>query len=315
MDLLLNDLSIHRQFQSIAEFQEAIQRIVEMRESAHRLGRRLYCHRNTVNRPIDASTTVFAALQTFTKDEKRSLLAWLTKHGPFWEDALEHSPDLVLEAGREIVTETAVGEAAYCAALGIDRRLVSFTPSQWESSPVTVTMSDNGSTGIPVANYWTQPDLETALQAAEPPISTWPQLEAVCRARFQMLRFSAECFRHLEGQPFVPGAANRIVSRLEILDRLMGAVDDSGHHTPEANWLLREHFNGERAWFSDSSITEKRDFRRELTFNHPARPGETMFCPWHGKVSNPPFRIHFSWPVPAGEPLYIVYVGRKITIH
>ena len=315
MDLLLNDLSIHQQFPSLAEFREAVRRIVAMRESASRLGRRLYCHHNTVNRHIDADAaiTVYDALQTFTRDEKRSLLTWLTKHGPFWEDSPEHSPNLWLEVNGEIVTETAVGEAAYCSAFGLDRRLVSFAPSQWERSPVTVTMSDNGSTGIPVANYWTPADLETALQAAEPPISDWRRLEAVCRAKFQRLHFSAECFRHLDGQPFVPGAADRILSRLAILDRLMGAVDDQGRRTSEGNRLLREHFTGERAWFSDSSISEKRDFRRELTFNHPGRPGESLFCPWHGKVSNPPFRVHFPWPVSAGEPLYIVYVGLKIT--
>lgn len=315
MDLLLNDLSIHRQFQSVAEFQEAIQRIVAMRDSAHRLGSRIYCRQDTVNRWINATTTVYAALQTFTRDEKSSLLAWLGKHGPFWEEAREHSPDLWLEAGGEVVTETAVGEAAYCAALGIDRRLVSFAPSQWESSPVTVTMLDNGATAISVANYWALSDLAAALQAAEPPIGTWRQLEAVCRARFQLLRFSAECFRPLEGQPFVPGAANHIRIRLAILDRLMGAVDDSGHHTPEANRLLQQHFTGAKAWFSDSSTTEKRDFEQQLTFPHPDKLGETLFCPWHGKVNHPPFRIHFSWPVSAGEALYIVYVGRKITIH
>ena len=313
MDLLLNDLSIHQQFPSPAEFREAIRRIVAMRESASRLGRRLYCHRNIVNCRIDASTTVFAALQTFTQDEKRSLLTWLTKHGPFWEDAPEHSPSLSLRVDGEVVTETAVGEAAYCSAFGIDRRLVSFAPSQWERSPVTVTMSDNGETGIPVKNYWSQSDLETALQAAEPPINSWSQLEAVSRSRFQQLRFATECFRYLDGQPFVPGAADRIISRLEILDRLMGAVDDQSQRTSERNRLIRDHFTGERAWFSDSSATEKRDFRRELTFNHPVRPGDALFCPWHGKVSNPPFRIHFPWPVPAGEPLYVVYVGLKIT--
>lgn len=313
MDLLLNDLSIHQQFPSLAEFREAVQRIVAMRESASRLGRRLYCHRNIVNCRIDAATTVFAALQTFTRDEKRSLLAWLTKHGPFWEDAPEHSPGLLLKVDGEKVTETAVGEAAYCSTIGIDRRLVSFAPSQWERSPVTVTMSDNGSTGIPVANYWTPADLETALQAAEPPISDWPRLEAVCRAKFQRLHFSAECFRHLDGQPFVPGASDRILSRLAILDRLMGSVADGGQRTSEGNRLLREHFTGERAWFSDSSATEKREFEQQLTFRHPDKPGETLFCPYHGKVNHPPFRIHFPWPVSAGEPLYIVYVGLKIT--
>ena len=330
MDLLLNDLSIEGQFPSLAEFLEAVRRIREMRriveksgsavaepDSAPGLGHRLYCHRNTVNRHIDAdaSITVYKALQTFTRDDKVSLLAWLTK-GPFLEDALEHSPGLWLEVDGEIVTETAVGEAAHCSTLGLDRRLVSLAPSQWERSPVTVTMLlDDGTTNIPipVENYWTPADLETALQAAEPPISDWPRLEVVCRAKFQLLHFSAECFRHLDGLSFVPAAANRIISLLEILDQLMGAADDQGQHPSERNRLLREHFNGARAWFSDSSDTEKREFEQKLTFPHPDKPGEYLFCPWHGKVNQPPFRIHFSWPESDGEPLYVVYVGEKRT--
>ena len=33
----------------------------------------------------------------------------------------------------------------------------------------------------------------------------------------------------------------------------------------------------------------------------------------HGKVKTPQIRIHFSWPITASTPLYVVYVGYKIT--
>ena len=42
-------------------------------------------------------------------------------------------------------------------------------------------------------------------------------------------------------------------------------------------------------------------------------PTKTLFCPWHGKVQTPQLRVHFSYPIRANEPLYIVYVGPKLT--
>ena len=65
--------------------------------------------------------------------------------------------------------------------------------------------------------------------------------------------------------------------------------------------------------FSDSSDSEKRDFRQGLTFAHPEDPARSMFCPWHGKVRHPTLRVHFSWPVRVGKPVHIVYAGPKIT--
>jgi hypothetical protein len=40
---------------------------------------------------------------------------------------------------------------------------------------------------------------------------------------------------------------------------------------------------------------------------------EKIFCTWHGKVKTPQYRIHFSWPISAVAPLYVVYIGPKIT--
>lgn len=318
MDFLLNDLSIEGQFSDALSFCAALERILEMRNVAHKAEIALYCRQNISQILINPSTSVRKAIEAgfkFTPAKISVFKRWIDQQGPFWDDARKHHPDDWLRSGDEIVTDTAVGEAAYCSTLGLDRRLVSLAPSQWERSPVTVTMLlDDGATNIPipVANYWTPADLETALQAAEPPIDDWPPLETVCRAKFQLLRFSAECFEDLYGYPFARAASDGILRRLAILDRLMGAVDDVGRRTAEGDLLLQEHFTGERAWFSNSSATEKREF--DLTFPHPDKPGETLFCPYHGKVNNrPPLRIHFSWPVSAGEPLYVVHVGEKLT--
>ena len=253
-------------------------------------------------------------IQTFPREEQSALRNWLTKHGPFWDEMRLHGSDDYLECNTEIVTDTAVGEAAYCSIAGIDRRLVSIIPSQWEYSPITVTVVTDTPTSLEVANYWDPSELEADLQGAEPPIMSWSQLEAVSRAKFQCLQFSRECFRPLDGQPFVHGAAERIINRLDILNRLMESVDAYGNRTEEGDQLYRDHLDRGNDRFSDSSGQEKIDFKQELTFPHPGANGRFLFCPWHGKVSKrSPFRIHFSWPVAAGEPLYVVYVGLKIT--
>jgi hypothetical protein len=313
VELLLNDLSIHGQFHDVAEFQKSVSRIVDMRRAAQRFGRDLHCHRNTVNRPINPSASVFEALQTFTRDQKRALLTWLTQRGPFWEDTLVHDPNEWLELEDDIVTDTAVGEAAYCSTTGIDRRLVSLTSSTWEYSPIPVTMLGDTRTVITVNNYWTVPELENALREADPPITSWSQLERVPIFRYQRLKFSGDAFEPLRGLPFSHTAAEYIKSRLHTLNDVMGCRDESGNFTPEARPILDAHLTRGSTQFSDSSTEEKGDFRDELTFPHPDITGETLDCTWHGKIKPLLIRLHFRWPVPPGEDLYVVYIGRKIT--
>lgn len=313
MELLLNDLSLHGQFSDIATFREAIQQVMLLRRLANRFGLQFHSHRNLLNGFVNPATSLHQALQMLPRDEKRSILQWLTRQGPFWEDVAQHSPDLWMTCGEEIVTDTAIGEAAFCIAQDISRGLVSFAPSRWQVSPIRVKIVSETETDVSVPNYWRSPELRADLQAAKPPISSWGQLETESRAMFQRLVFSTDCFSYLDGQPFAPSAAARIHSLLGVLDRLTGLVDASGQRTSEGRQLYQKHFTGDRAWFSDSSDSEKREFRRELTFPNPRGTGKPLFCTWHGKVNRPPFRIHFDWPERPGASLYVAYIGLKIT--
>lgn len=117
----------------------------------------------------------------------------------------------------------------------------------------------------------------------------------------------------MDGQPFHSGVADSIVSRLSVLDRLCGCIDERGNRTPEGNDLYTQYFTGDKAWFSDSSPSELAEFASALTFPHPTIPGEYLICSRHGKIKTPQYRIHFSWPIVLGKPVFVVYVGPKIT--
>ena len=314
MDLILNELSIHGQFEHVGSFRDALTRVMRLRSLARDYDRDVYVRTIDVMQRINTMHTVFEAIQKFTPDEKRTFLGWMSRQGPFWDNSFEIPSESQFEHQGTNVTESALAAAAYSIEVGVDRRLVSLHPSNWEVSPITVTRSsDSGSSEVSVFNYWQSSDLEVALQEAEPPLESWMQLEATARRRFQQISFTSTCFKELAGHPFSPSAADRILDRLVVLNQLMEFTDDNGRRTPEGQRLYEDQFFGDQAKFSDSSRREKRRFRRQLSFAIPGSSDRLELCGFHGKVYNPPYRIHFNWPVPPGGRLYVVYVGWKLT--
>lgn len=287
-----------------------------MREKARKLGHDLYCHRDIANNAkATQELTVRQAIQSFTREQKNAVILWFLRQGPFWEDVRGHSQDEYLECKGVVVTDTAVGEAAWrCLHDGVERWLISLTPSNWEYSPIPVdwVIGVDDRRSVSIKNYWEILSFATALRTAPTQLTSWTHLEQLAVARCSELTFAANAFTPLNGHPFVSSAADRVLFLLKKLHQYKSSFDADGKLTPDGHEIYQNFFTG-RARFSDSSDSEKHEFKTEMTFAHPASPGKTIFCPWHGKVQTPPYRIHFSWPARAAEPLYIVYVGPKIT--
>jgi len=305
----------------LARSRDAIERVMEIRRIAQGFSRVLYCHRNLAQARVTPTETMPQAVQWLRVEERRAFMQWLTRHGPFWEDARHHAADDWLEWNGEIVTDTAVGEAGWCCLNGIERALVSLIPSDWRFSPVSLdwVSETSGTRTVDIGNYWTPESVESALRDASALLASWRGLEEWARAQCTELKFTTDAFVYLEGHPFVSGAADRVLFILDTLNRLKTCFGADGQRTAEGNELYRDFFTGKKggggrgALFSDSSEGEKSKFKQEMTFKHPENTGKTIFCPWHGKVQTPQLRVHFSWPVRADEVLYVVYIGPKIT--
>lgn len=125
-----------------------------LRVIARRFGQLVHCHKSLAFAQVTATMTMQQAVQSLTIDEQRAIRSWLTQNGPFWEDARIHSPDEWLEFNGGIVTDTAVGEAAWCQLNGIDRELISVSPSNWTISPLPIewTSSSNEKRVVNVLN-------------------------------------------------------------------------------------------------------------------------------------------------------------------
>lgn len=315
MELLVNDLSIHGQFPNLQSFKLSFGRIMAIREVALRYGRKLHCHRNVAYAQVTREHTMQQAVQSFSSDQQRAIMGWLTKHGPFWEDLRSHTPNDYLMCGEELVTDTAVGESAHCCYHGLNRHLVSLSPSNWNISPIQVIWfsDDDTEIKIEVFNYWDRSKFETVLSSVPIEIDSWIQLKEQVTSLFPELVISNDAFASLASHPFSYSVSQQIIARLKVLNRLKSCFDADGKRTQEGHKLYKDYFTGDRAWFSDSSSTEKRDFEKELTFPNPIQKEQTLFCPFHGKISRFTIRIHFSSPISKDEPLYVVYIGPKIT--
>jgi hypothetical protein len=314
--LLLNDCSVHGQFEGPLSFADALGVVLGMRGVARRFEREIYCRRDLSSLMATQSLSFLQAVQQMGRDQQRSVLQWLNRQGPFWDDSRIHSADEMFTSNGEVVTDLALAEAASRRLAGVDCRTTSFLPSKWADAKLSVSCHESDeapSVEVLVDNYIDATTLEQALSAQPTVCRDWPELAERCTTRFTGLHFSNSCFDSLIGHPFVPSAAERIVDLLLVLERLNAAFDDHGRRTAAGHYLYQEHFTGGKSWFSDSSETEKRDFRSDLTFRHPQRPGEWLFCPWHAKIKSPQYRIHFSYPVSSEDTLYVVYVGPKIT--
>lgn len=318
MELLFNDLSLHGQFRSARDFEESIGRVMEMREIARSFGRDVSCPRSALFAPrVVGDMPMRQAINSLGRSAQSALTAWLTREGPFIEDTRRHRGFDYLAFGDEdeVVTDTAVGEAAYCRTYGEDIRLVSLSPSTWNFSPVPVVWHKprRRYVAVDIENYWERESLQRSLESAPAPMKTWRGLEEVVRMRYAALTFSDDAFEPILHNPFVPGAAKKINQILGVLHELKHSFDGQGRLTNEGQELWRKHFTGDKALFSDSSEKEKAQFETELTFRNPSNPNERLPCTWHGKVKTPQIRVHYYWNMSEDAPVYVVYVGPKIT--
>ena len=316
LDFLFNDLSIHGQFYDVSSFQSAFARLMEISRVAERFNHDFYFNRLIVNAEPIPDVTMRQAIGKFSKNEQRVAMSRLTRSGPFWDDLRRHGEDDWMESGDgEIVTDSAVGEAAFRTLHGVHTSLVSVRPSGWDYSPVHVVWIREGlqDGNVDVKNWRDAVGLEKSLRNVPSSVLSWSDLRNVSKKLYERLVFAGNCFEPLEGLPFSKSSADRIIFLLGILDRFAGAFDSEGNRTTEGHKMYKDYFTGGNALFSDSSDTEKQNFKGELTFPHPDNPKESLFCPWHGKERRNIIRLHFSWPIRAGKPVYVVYVGPKIT--
>ncbi|MBA6098372.1 hypothetical protein H4C80_14690 [Pseudomonas juntendi] len=242
------------------------------------------------------------------------MLSWVTKSGPFWDTQRHFVADDYFEHQNVDVTDTALGEAARATLSGAKSNLISFKGGGFDYRPVAVQhgITEDILGKIELQNEWDFSHIRHILIAATPPPLNWHQMLEQSIHKFENLAFSPLCIDQLLAEPFSSYVVERVFELCKVLDEYAKILRMSGKPTARSNEILAQHFSGEKAWFTDESDTNKRNFAEKLRFKNFDGEGKTS-CPWHGKIKTPQYRLHFKWPLTPGDRLEIFYIGPKIT--
>lgn len=322
MNVYVNELSFHGQFPTISSLMGGLKGLWAMHELCRRYGTPLYCMRNALaGRPAVPGFSVRdAVLRHAAPDDKRMVLTWIDKTGPFWDENRIHDANAyyyLLRAGQpeELVPDSGLAECTACCLAGDHGNMASVLPSDFEYTPILTEYEPDQAPriGCQLRNFWRSQDIETALQCAIR-LASWADLATHARATCAHLLFTAGAFDPLIRQPFSREIASRIVDLFRILDRLSASIRPDGSLSAEGQTIHGTYLTGHRALFTDSSDDEKIEFANGLTFAHPLT-GERVLFPWHGKIRmGVQYRVHFEWPMrDSHRQLPVVYVGPKLT--
>lgn len=316
MQLYVNDLSLHSQFTNSVDFKQALKEILDCRSCAETYSRRFIVYRTIMGRNVMLQQDFRTAVQDIRDlGIKRAVMSWLTKNGPFADDELVRDPAEIYSYNDEWVTDEVLGEVAARALRGDHVVTVSFSPSDYMKEELCITwlQDDDSSKVCDIENYWEQVTLRQRMENAQAPIKSWGDLVNRAKTRFTHLTFLDLFGKDLIGEPFSQLIASNAMELLFVLNQLKANINEHGRFTIEADNLKRLYFEGHHPKFTDASETEKNDptFRSRMIFKAP--DGSSLECFWHGKINHLFFRLHFSSPITREAPLYIAYLGQKLT--
>ncbi|EOI7409554.1 hypothetical protein OZ680_003312 [Yersinia enterocolitica] len=311
MNILFNELSINHDIDSHYTLHEEIKELMLVRKHLLNNDSMIYCQRQFINFNFNNGRSVLSYIYQFNREEKIDIMNWLSKNGPFWDDQQLHSSQDEYFHNEIKVTGFALAEAAAQILCNSEYQLFSINSSGYNTPKVPVTLvTDSDNITIEIENHNSSKSIKLAEIKITSQIESWKDLEDKAREEFKEITFTPESFFPLSKLPFYKAAAISILAKLKVLNDVKNSFEETGGFSKVGNELYQNYFIGNKAWFTDSSDGEKREFSHEMTF----LTNETkMSCTWHGKIKTPQIRIHFSYPITQKDPLFIVYIGEKIT--
>ena len=298
----------------------ALSTIMRCRQRLCEHGQKLYVDRRIISARVTSSHGFRDVAKRLDTDKQRALLLWLDREGPHWDTEPNHSPNSYfasyIDGREEVVTESSVAETAYLNSVAIPSSLISASPSKWCFDPVVVSLLDDQgvtSYSVQTPNFWHPDEVALSLKEATKSPASWQEFEQLTVLQFSHLRFASDWLDRANSKPFDKAVMSASLRLLSILNELRLLIDERGRSDAKTLDHIALHFRNSGSLFSDSSESEKNRFASRLTFANPDDSGGVLSCSWHGKIRRLTWRLHFSAPFTHDSPLYVVYLGPKLT--
>ena len=315
MEWILNDLSLKNKYATAADFLTDIEGIVKLRFTNKLINEKLLCPRSIGNiEVINDKLFSQVVLTDAPRDLKQQIMIWVNRKGPFWCDNRIENDDDYFEYNDIDVTDLGLGECARKSI--IKQRVASYSFSGlYDLSPLPIQHGipeDNLGT-YDIENLWTTEQLLESCRESIPEPTTWVEALEQLEQTFPKLIFSIHLIEQVATLPFNLTVYHRMKALCRVLEDYLDSRNERGESTGKTVEILNEHFRGRKAWFSDETDDDIRDFEHQLKFIDTRDDTKKKYS-FHGKIKTPQVRVYFEWPIPSGQrDIQIVYFGPKIT--
>ena len=317
MDYFFNELSLENCFVSQKDFEDYFLKFINLIYEFKPLLENLYTSQAIGNLKIYNDTSLHQSLMIIKdKDHRELSLKWLVDRIAYWESKRTNVEHDYFEYKSKCITDYSLGEAARRQSIGIPTVTYSSNShAEFRYAKIEVMhgLKEEPLGNIFLENIYEADELKRKIRDSFPKPKTWKDYIEQLPKLFPNLVFSPDIIDYLKKEPIHPNVVKKSHELLYVLDLLV-KTSENGSLNGKGMCLYKQHFVGERAWFTPESESNKRDFKEKLTFTDPSDSSKDLFCHFHGKINTPPYRIYFEWKRPPGQrEIKVVYIGPKIT--
>jgi hypothetical protein len=230
----------------------------------------------------------------------------LDKSSPVLPDDTAIPSGLAFYYEEQVIPNTGLAECAYQAYMEESTSAYSLSASCFLKNTLIVSIRQNNVLlgDLFIENFFSLSDFNQRLQSLRGPMKSWEDFFHFTASRYKWVECTDESGIPLRRQAFEQLLADKIISRMDVLEQMAGAQSDEIFLE-----LEKKYCHGDRAWFTDESDRRKHELKNQLTF---VVCGVKTLCSYHGKISYRAFRIHFAPRPRRGEKIRIAYIGYKI---
>lgn len=315
MEWILNNLSLEKKFCNVNEFLGCMDSFLKCKFSHALLNSGVLCPRDIGGVEVVESISFTKAVMSFApKDLKTQILSWVNKNGPFWPDDREVNENDYFQYEEIDVTDMGLGECARRTI--VEKNVCSFSlGSSFNTTPLSVSHGlEEEPLGLyDIDNIWLLDELLKSADATIPPPSCWKTALEHLKQKNSRLIFSTSLYEQISELPYSSTVLDRALELCRVLECYLKSRDENGEMTDESHEIIKCHFHGDKAWFSDETDADIRKFKQELTFVDSRDDSKKVYS-FHGKIKTPQVRMYFEWPIPPDQnDIQILYFGPKIT--
>lgn len=315
MEWILNDLSLEGRYHEVHDFVSDIEKIVKLRFSYKNINDSFLCPRNIGDiKVLGDKTFSQLVLAQAPRDLKVQIMAWVSKKGPFWCDSRTFQEDDYFEHNNIDVTDLGLGECGRKVIMEQDVTSYSFS-GEYSQSPLAVQhgLSEQVFGNYEIVNLWSEEQLIASSKSALPLPVSWKTALDVLESKYVHLLFSPELIDQISTLPYNRTVFERMDELCRVLEEYLSSRTKEGEASERTIEILSEFFRGRKAWFSDETDEDKKNFEHDLKFLD-SRDQKSKKYSFHGKIKTPQVRVYFEWPIPPEQKdIQIVYFGPKIT--